>query len=390
MSRSRWLIRWLGGPLLAVLLVWMLARTSVAPWPWPVRCTGQTPPGLGRMIDTARALRLPGFQLAWEDGQGRQGSCAAGWAGPWVWQGPLRTGHVMRYASLSKILTASVAMQLFAEGKLQPADRAVAVLGLPGPWADPRVAGITVGQLLRHTAGFDRALSGDPMMAPRPPGFDLLPYLRSVRLDHDPGTHYAYANVGYHWLGALIEHVEGAPLEAVFRRRLLAPAGVDTVVALRAGQRLAGEPRHRFDAREPAATLLAFDYGAMLASGAWAGTAADFLALLRTVFGGAGHPGLLTEAQQQAMFAVDAGCPTGQWRTCHGFGFYRHQAPGQTMMHWRDGSLPGVSSFAALLPDGAKLVWLAHGRRLDWVRDNDRVGQALYALMQDKWPADRP
>ena len=79
MSRLRWLIRWLGGPLLAVLLVWMLARTSVAPWPWPVRCTGQAPPGLGRMIDTARALRLPGFQLAWQDGQGRQGSCAAGW-----------------------------------------------------------------------------------------------------------------------------------------------------------------------------------------------------------------------------------------------------------------------------------------------------------------------
>lgn len=29
-------------------------------------------------------------------------------------------------------------------------------------------------------------------------------------------------------------------------------------------------------------------------------------------------------------------------------------------------------------------------RRPDGLPDNDRVGQVLYALMQEKWPADRP
>jgi len=112
---------------------------------------------------------------------------------------------------------------------------------LGGTAADTRMYQITVRQLLQHTAGFDRDLSGDPMFMYSQVSQSLgLDYVRTVTcsdiieyelkhasLDYDPGTHYAYSNLGYCILGRVIEKVTGERYEEVVTKYLLEPSGVD-------------------------------------------------------------------------------------------------------------------------------------------------------------------
>lgn len=345
---------------------------------WPVSCTGNKPLWLDEVAGTVKSLGLPGFQLAWRDSEGYDGVCAVGWAGLRGWlDGRLRTDHVMRYASLSKVFTSAVAMQLVSEGRLSVDAYLVEQLQLSGPFKDERIAKVTIGQLLSHTAGFDRAISGDPMMTQKMSRVGGDRFLVNARLDHEPGTYYAYANVGYYLLGLVIERIEGLPLEQVFRRRLIEPAAASMQV-LRSGIYLPDEAQHGFALQESSEDLLNFDYGAMIATGAWAGTAEDFLAVLELVFAD-GSPSVSSEKQGE-LLQVDPHCPIGQWRKCHGFGFYKYREQGCPAIYWRDGSLPGVSSFAGIFDNGTKVVFLANGRNYDWMPGNDAIGLSLYKV----------
>lgn len=346
--------------------------------PYPVNCTDHVPVGLGELVALSRELGYPGFQLAYVDRVGQRYECAAGWARLVPWPVRLRANHVMRYASLSKILTSAVAVKLVERGELDLQSRVVDLLVGDVPLADERIAQVTVAQLLRHTGGFDRALTPDPMMAANPWCPADVGKIASVRLDHQPGTVYAYSNLGYCLLGKIIARHEGQSLAEIFRRRLLAPAGV-RMTALQRGERLADETEAFFDKEESLSDLLSIDYGAMTATGAWAGNADAFLTLLRHIVG----PGadLLSPAQQALLLAAPPECNVGRWRGCHGYGFYRYQERGRVAMDWHDGSLPGATSFAAVTDDGASTVFLANSRHHNWMPDNDRLGLALYRWM---------
>lgn len=124
-------------------------------------------------------------------------------------------------ASLTKsIVTASAVMRLVDDGKLRlddPASRHLKELRRRGARA------ITVRQLLLHEAGLPRvnALSeyaGGPEQA-------LAAALR-VAPDAAAGKRFLYSDVGYIWLGQLVERVAGEPLEAFAQRVLFAPLGM--------------------------------------------------------------------------------------------------------------------------------------------------------------------
>lgn len=281
----------------------------------------------------------------------------------------------MRYASLSKLMTSASILRLFERGELRPDNLLVDALAITSKPADRRIEQITIANLLSHTAGFDRALSSDPMMSRQPWCPADISTLSSVRLDHDPGEVYAYSNLGYCLLGAVIERYDGTPLKQVFQNELLTPLQIEGKV-LQQGEILLNEPTALYNEHESEGEMLQMNFSAMHATGAWAGNSREFLALLNGIVGPSAT--LLSEAGQRELLSVASGCDISQWRNCHGYAFYKYAKQGKKAMFWRDGSLPNATSFAAIMEDGQSVVFLTYTRQYDWKTLNDRLGLILY------------
>ena len=75
---------------------------------------------------------------------------------------PVAPDSLFRIASLSKSLTAAAILKLVEDHRLGLDDRVFPLLAM-GPARDPRLARITVRNLLQHTGGWDRDQTFDPM-----------------------------------------------------------------------------------------------------------------------------------------------------------------------------------------------------------------------------------
>src|SRR5215475_7403272 len=141
-------------------------------------------------------------------------------------------------ASLSKAITAVCIAGLIERGRLSfdtPLSQALArTLVRVGPPADPRLAAVTVSELLVHRAGF--AAKQDVANAPladylrhntaRRTAFDAqLKWILRIKLASPPGTRYAYSNAGYLILGAIVEEASGRDYESYCRETVLVPLG---------------------------------------------------------------------------------------------------------------------------------------------------------------------
>lgn len=171
---------------------------------------------------------------------------------------PLAADAAFRLASVTKPYTMALADELVADGVLgfddqvfcTPASSGPCLLDLTDDVAaaegeldgafDERVADITFGQLIDHTAGWDRNVSLDPMFAPLLVQFELgideLPTIRQTvtwllaqPLDHDPGTTYAYSNVGYAVAGLAMEEATGRDYLDLLQEHVLGTRGVEAI-----------------------------------------------------------------------------------------------------------------------------------------------------------------
>ena len=84
-------------------------------------------------------------------------------------------------------------------------------------------AGITVHQLLTHSAGLPEALGDDYAPALQD---EFVALALNTPLEHAPGETYLYSNVGYSLLAAIIELVSGQSYEQFLREALFLPAGM--------------------------------------------------------------------------------------------------------------------------------------------------------------------
>ncbi|MDP1837354.1 MAG: serine hydrolase domain-containing protein [Reyranella sp.] len=195
----------------------------------------------------AQAETVADIEAAWRGWMVKSGRTTGGLAvthgGRLVHQavmGGEAVGNAVPLASLSKAVTGVCVAGLIDRGKLafdtplsQALARTFARLGAP---ADPRMPGITIGQLLVHRAGFDRS-DGDPVTgrlatylrtatATRPSFDEQMKWLLRGRLPLAPGERYAYTNATYLMLGAVIEEVSGQGYESYCRNTVLTPLGV--------------------------------------------------------------------------------------------------------------------------------------------------------------------
>ena len=175
-----------------------------------------------------------------------------------------------RIASVSKVVTAIVTLQLVEDGLLaidEPVgERVASYLGVT---ASPTAAQITVEQLLSHTSGF-----GTFYTAFFQGGATSCPDAAQQGLtSRSGGSGYGYSNMNYCVLGMLIEEVTGMPYEQAVYERLLTPLGIT-------GMRLASTfdvgPDEVLHASEPGRTYMETLGGA----GSWIATPTDIVRIV--------------------------------------------------------------------------------------------------------------
>ncbi|MDX1381886.1 MAG: serine hydrolase domain-containing protein, partial [Xanthomonadales bacterium] len=135
---------------------------------------------------------------------------------------PVARDTLFDIGSITKTFTATLMLQLAAEGKVR-LDQPLADFfeGLP-----PETAAITIEQLLTHTSGLPQ-YSGPDEEARGAASFDA--WLAETRPEFAPGDHYAYSNPGYSVLARIVEKVSGQPFEAQLHMRLLDPLGLGAI-----------------------------------------------------------------------------------------------------------------------------------------------------------------
>ncbi|MEU5160819.1 serine hydrolase domain-containing protein [Streptomyces sp. NPDC020875] len=321
-----------------------------------------------RAIELLVAEGVPGVTVTATDPSGVWKSAAG--------VGDLRTGEKrgrndhFRIASVTKTFTATVLLQLEADGRLDLDD--TVEKWLPGVVRGNGHDGrdITVRQLLNHTAGiYDYMLDPDFQRAYVHEGFLETRYdsvrpaeLVRIAMTHppyfEPGAGYHYSNTGYVLAGLIIEKVTGTPYEHQVRKRIINPLKLRHTDNPGRTVRLP-EPSGRAYSKlspDPNATTV-HDVTELNASPGWAtgdmvSTAADLNRFTGALLGGE----LLPPRQLAAMRTTTPG----------GYGLGLQKVPTSCgAAVWGHGGIgPGSLSYAMTTEDGRHRVALnANG---DW------------------------
>jgi CubicO group peptidase (beta-lactamase class C family) len=188
-------------------------RTASAPATTIVR--GEAGARLERYLSRAGAFGLSGAILV-ADTNGIVLRNGYGQAAPGA---RVRPDMIFDMGSMVKQFTAAAILLLESEGKLATTD----TLAKFFPQAPADKAGITLHQLLTHTAGVTNNLSGDYADVDRDSAVHVV---LNTRLLSPPGRTFNYSNLGFSTLAAIIELVNGQPYERFMQERLFGPAGM--------------------------------------------------------------------------------------------------------------------------------------------------------------------
>src|SRR5690606_34327344 len=272
-------------------------------------------------------------------------------------------------------------------------------------YGDQRLEEITVLHLLQHTAGWDRDLNCfpeptppytfqwdgcDPIVAPlfvtqvlgesNPVSENaLIRFLMERGLDHDPGTTYAYSNIGYLVLGEVIEHLTGMAYADYVQSAVFDPLGICDVHFVRnlitdklereVEYKLAGYPH--LPSCYGTGEMVPLEYGglnveAMDAHGGWVATASEMLKLIMGLDGFTSRPDLLQPATIAAMATPSNANPN------YAYGW--QVTPDKW---WHTGSLPGSSTDMVRQSNGYSWVLLLNGEAYP------AAGDALWNAIHD-------
>lgn len=245
--------------------------------------------------------------------------------------------------SIVKPITGLAASKLIAEGRLD-ADATLDTFFDNVP-ADK--AGITLEQLLTHTAGL-----------PAAHGFDLEPMSReemvaealSSDLIAEPGERYSYSNTGPSLVAAIIADASGKPYEDYVRQDVLAPLGIEDT-----GYRSALDPA-RADASEEYGPMSRASWGdldpvswALIGNGGMVSTAEDLLALGQAIANG-GVDEKTLETWTTPRVEEGGG-------TFYGYGIGFQEIDGLGKIHWHNGGNPAFQTeWWTLMDSGITIV----------------------------------
>lgn len=243
-------------------------------------------------------------------------------AGP---QAPLDT--LFNVASLTKPLTALVALRLVDEGKLDLDEPLAKHWVDPDLKDDPRLNQLTTRLVLSHRTGF--------------PNWRWMDASKKLSFAFDPGSRYQYSGEGFEYLRRALEAKTGSSLEALAQRMVFEPLGMR-------------HTRFTWDAATPEALFAhGFDpQGKAYPLAKWTQanaadllltTVSDYGAFLSAVMQGR----LLSAGLQQEMLKPHVETKPGK---TFGLGWERYELPEGRYVLSHGGADPGVQTQVFLLP----------------------------------------
>ena len=217
---------------------------------------------------------------------------------------PMTLDTVVWIASMTKAITATAAMQLVENGKLDldaPASKVVPDVGKANVLEGFDAAGkprlrapkrpITLRHLLTHTAGYSYEIWQQPIIqyqtATNTPGITTCTNAAlTTPLLFDPGDRWEYG-INIDWAGKMVEAVSGKKLDRYFQDHLFGPLGMkDTSFKLSPAQRARLASVHQRDAN---GALAPIEFGLpeepefLMGGGGLYGTASDYLAFAQMI-----------------------------------------------------------------------------------------------------------
>jgi len=180
-----------------------------------------------RLDALAREFEVPGASLAiWH--KGRLTTCATGVIN--VNTAVATTpAAIFQIGSITKVLTATLVMQLVEEGRLRLDDAVRRHLPDFALQSTDVARAVTIRQLLTHTSGidgdfFESTGLGEDKLARYVDACRVLPHL------YPPGELFSYCNVGFNLLGRIIELQRGTTWETALGRNLCGRLGENSFV----------------------------------------------------------------------------------------------------------------------------------------------------------------
>jgi len=253
---------------------------------------------------------------------------------------PATAATVYKIGSVSKQFTAVLLLRQVERGRLALTDSIGHYLtaGLRPEWRP-----LTIERLLNHTAGLPNDYKREGRPEEAVPTDTSIAWAARDTMTSAPGTRFAYSNVGYLLLGALVEKLYGKPYGAALREEIAGPLGLRTVAWCT-------------DPRTDTAVATGYSYEAphkltpsayahpskSLGAGGLCASAGDLAAWNRALHGGR----VLSPTSYTAMIT-----PRGASRS-YGFGLQRsvRPAPWGALVIYHLGGIMGFSAENAWLP----------------------------------------
>jgi N-acyl-D-amino-acid deacylase len=310
---------------------------------------------------------------------------------------------MFRIGSNSKVLTSMAVLHLKDQGLINLDAKFLDILTQyqVASGGDARLRDITIRDLLRHSGGWDRDKTGDPMgwqgkisdalhlampvLCP-----DIIQYMMSQPLDFAPGTKQVYSNFGYCILGRVVEKISGQRYEHYVRDQVLAPMDVHAMsIGYSHSLTERGPQEVKYYDYNGAPIVLSvfpgehdatYSYGSfeilsLDACGGWIGSPVDLVRAMTAIDGTRSGP-FLTEATM-TEFTADPKLP--DWNTDQHFWYGLGIFVGPDPLRWfHGGSINGTES--QWLRDGNGYAWSIMTNSLS--QDPSKLGndQALSVL----------
>lgn len=217
-----------------------------------------------------------------------------------------QTTTVFGLASITKTFTATTAMRLVEQGKLNldaPVRGYVPTFLLADQTA---AAAITMRHLLTHTSGLPRDADEWPSVGD---GDDAVArwvdQFADLEVDDEPGASYAYSNLGFNLAGRVIEVVSGMPFDAAVRQLVLQPLGMERS-GFRASEIGGTEAAWGHEGGDDTPVAPFAVARAEWSDGGLASCAVDMIRYARSFMPGAGGARVLTRPSVDEMLRVQA------------------------------------------------------------------------------------